>query len=481
MTILKITSNLKENIQNITSVLKVKESFDIIERILDVHDKKIYLYFVDGFVKDENLEFLIRSLLFMTKESFSKFETSNDFIQKMISSMEVSEEDDVSKLSTSVLSGQTAMIVEGFPTAILLDLRTYPARGPQEPEKEQVLRGSRDGFVETIVFNTALVRRRIRDSRLVFQMFSIGEMTKTDVAIGYIDGVVDKKTLDIVTTQLKNIKVDALTVGDQTLVECIAGKNWFSPFPKIRYTERPDVASAHVMEGKIVLFVDNSPSAMILPTSFFDFIEDIDDYYFPLITGNYLRLIRNLILIFTVFITPLYIYIVQNPGVLPESLKFLLPSDTYPVPLVLQFILLELSVDGLKLASLNTPSSLGMSLSVIGALILGEYAVNSGWFISEAILYMAIVALASFTQPSIEMGFAVKFLRILILILTGLFNLWGFGIGLILSLVLLASTKTLTGEPYLYPLFPFNWNALKNLIFRTSVSSKQKINKKNVV
>ncbi|MGL4730428.1 MAG: spore germination protein [Clostridium sp.] len=478
---MKITSNFNENIKNITSVLKVKESFDIIERVLDVHNKKIHLYFIDGFVKDESLEFLIRSLFFMTNDIFYELKSPKALIEKAVSTIEVGEEDDINKLATSVLSGQTAMIVEGFSKAILLDLRTYPARGPQEPEKEQVLRGSRDGFVETIVFNTALVRRRIRDSRLIFKMYSIGKITKTDVAIGYIDGVVDKKALDIITKQLESIEVDALTVGDQTLVECITKKHWKSPFPRIRYTERPDVVSAHVMEGKIVLFVDNSPSAMILPTAFFDFTQDIDDFYFPILTGNYLRIVRNFILFFTVFITPLYIALVRHPGLLPESLKFLLPQDEFAVPLVLQFILLEVSIDGLKLASLNTPSSLGMSLSVIGALILGEYAVNSGWFISEAILYMAIVSLASFTQPSIEMGFAIKFLRLIILVLTGLFDFWGFGIGVVLSILIVASTKTLTGEPYLYPLIPLKWSALKNLLFRTSVQSKQTAKKKNVV
>ena len=186
-----------------------------------------------------------------------------------------------------------------------------------------------------------------------------------------------------------------------------------------------------------------------------------------------MRIIRNFIFIAQIFISPCYLLLVKYQNLIPTSLKFLLPSTSYTVPLILQFLLLEIAIDGLKLASLNTPSSLGMSLSVIGALLLGEYTVNTGWLIPETILYMAIVALASFTQPSIELSYAIKFLRIMILILTGLFDIWGFIIGIILSIIIMASTKTLTGESYLYPLIPFDGAALRKLLFRSKIKSNK--------
>lgn len=469
---IKITNNFNENLTNIRTILMVNKSFDIIERVVKIYDKEAHLFFIDGLVKDD-LQYLIRSLYFVNSNDKNKIDTPTNLIQKVLPAIEIGEEDDVNNLISAVLCGQTAMIVDGFNKAIIMDFRTYPARGPQEPDKEKALRGARDGFVETIVFNTALIRRRIRDPKLIFEMTSIGSVSKTDVAIGYIKDEVDEKALDLIKEELKKINLKALTVGEQSLIEGMTSKSWLNPFPKVRYTERPDVASAHILEGKIVLLVDNNPSAIMIPTCIFDFLQDVNDYYFPVLTGNYLRIIRNLTVLATLLLTPLYLLIVEYSWILPNKLLFLLPKEPNSIPLALQFLILEFAVDGLKLASLNTPSSLGSSLSIIGGLILGEYTVKTGWLIPETILYMAIVALSGFAQPSIELTYAVKFQRIILLILTGMFNIWGFVIGVIINILILGSTKTLTGTSYLYPLIPFNGNDLKHLLFRTKIKNKQ--------
>ncbi|MGL4345041.1 MAG: spore germination protein, partial [Cellulosilyticaceae bacterium] len=389
------------------------------------------------------------------------------------------EETDLDAILTAILSGQTAMLFDGASAAVILDMRTYPVRGVGEPEQEKTLRGARDGFVETIVFNTALVRRRIRDPHLVFEMTQIGKISKTDVAIGYMSDRVDKKALKKIKETLKTLNVDALTVGDQSLIEAIHSESWINPFPKVRYTERPDIAAAQVAEGKVIIIIDNTPSVMILPTSILDFMQDVDDYYMPILTGNYLRLVRNLISIANLFLTPVYVLLIQNQHWVPDWLEFILPQQNINVPLFIQFLVLEIAIDGLKIASLNTPSSLGMSLSVIGGLVLGEYAVKTGWLIPHTILYMAIVALSSFTQPSIELSYGIKFLRIILLLFTGLFNGWGFVTALVIDVIVVSSTKSFTGDPYLYPLIPFNWSALKHLIFRTKLSDKQHVGSKH--
>lgn len=471
---LNITSNYKKTIKEIQSILQLKESFDIIERIIKIGSKTTYMYYIDGFTKDDLLQRIMTSFFNISKEDMDSLPTSKDFIESKVPYVEVAEEDNIDNLIKLVLSGQVAMIIEGYSSAIMLDSRTYPARSPEEPEKEKVLRGARDGFVETIVFNTALIRRRIRDPRLIFEMLSVGELSKTDVTIGYLKGCEDAKALKIIKEKINSLKVKSLSMSDQSLVEAITGGSLINPFPKVRYTERPDVAAAHILDGKIILIVDNSPSAIILPTSFFDFLQDVDDYYLPVITGNFLRLTRNLIFLTTFLITPLYLLIVQNSSIIPETLLFLIPSEPYALSLLWQFILLELAIDGLKLASLNTPNSLGMSLSVIGGLVLGEFAVKTGYFIPQSILYMALVALGSFSQPSIEMGYAVKFMRIMLLILVSLFNITGFFLGLLLTLLFIGFNKTLTGAPYLYPLIPFNWKVLRDLIFRTKLRSNSK-------
>ncbi|MDR5588375.1 spore germination protein [Clostridium aquiflavi] len=466
---MKITSGFDNNISLIKSKLKVKESFDIIQRNIIIGNKKTTMFYIDGFTKDDVMERIMNGFFTIKPEVMNSYKTPSEFIDNAIPYIEVSEEVDLDKIIDAVLCGQTSMFIDGYDKCIILDMRTYPVRGLAEPEKEKTLRGARDGFVETIVFNTALIRRRIRDSRLIFDMHTIGKISKTDVCIAYMDGIVDKRSLDIVLEKIKKINVDTLTLGDQSLVETLSNRNYLNPFPKVRYTERPDVASSHLTEGNIIILVDNSPTAMILPTSIFDFLQDVDDYYFPIFTGNYLRIIRNIITISTIVLTPLYLLFINGNITLPAEFNFLFPKDSYSIPIFWQFLILEVAIDGLKLASLNTPNSLGMSLSVIGGLILGEYTVTTGWFIPQSILYMSIVALASFEQSSIELGYALKFMRVLLLILSAILGYWGFIVGLLLIVFIMYSTKTITNDRYFYPLVPFNWSKLKNLLFRTRI------------
>ena len=264
---------------------------------------------------------------------------------------------------------------------------------------------------------------------------------------------------------------DALTVTDQSLLEHLQESfgiaSSLNPFPRVRYTQRPDVAAAHLEEGKVVLITDNSPTAMMIPVSVFEFFQDTDDYYFPQLTGNYFRFLRILNFLLILFLTPIYVMMVEYDWFTPDILRFFVPEDDYVISIFWQFMLLELAIDALKLASLNTPTSLGMSLSVIGALILGEFSISSGWFIPQTILCMAVVALASFTQPSIELSYAMKFCRVLMLIGAQLLGLGGILAAAAVSLLVMATTKTLSGTSYLYPLFPFDAGVLKRLIFRT--------------
>ena len=459
--------------------LKVGRSFDVLERIFTVHETTFYLYFLDGFAKDTNLEYVRRDMSNADQALYTHLTSATELAEKAISSIEVSVENNMEHLVTAILSGQTVLLGPHLSDALIIDLRTYPARGTEEPTKEKVLRGSHDGFIETLVCNTALIRRRIRDPHLVFEMNSIGSISKTDVVIGYMDDRVDKKTLFKIKEALKKLDISALTMGDQSLVEAIHSYSSFNPFPKARYTERPDVTAAHIMEGKVVILVDNTPTALILPTNIFDFMQSVDDYYMPVITGNYLRMIRYLVFITNLLISPLFVLITDNPQwVSGSGLEFLLPIEPYAIPIFLQFIILEIALDGLNLAALNTPNSLGTSLSIIGGLVLSDFAINTGWFIPHTILYMAVIALSSFTQTSIELTYAFKFSRLLLLVLTGLGATPGFIIGLLIIFVIVWRTKTFTGQPYLYPLIPFNGKALWHLLFRTRIDTNQPVGKK---
>ena len=216
----------------------------------------------------------------------------------------------------------------------------------------------------------------------------------------------------------------------------------------------------------MILLVDNSPSAMILPTTIFDVVEEADDYYFPPVTGTYLRMTRFLISLLTYLMTPTFLLLMNHPQWIPEGFSFIMLQEPPNIPLVWQFLILELAIDGLRLAAVNTPNMLSTPLSVMAALVLGEFSVNSGWFSSEVMLYMAFVAIANYTQANYELGYALKFMRIITLVLTAIFGIWGYGAGLLVAALCMCCNKTLSHRSYLYPLFPLNLIKLRNRLVR---------------
>ena len=459
-------TSLEENKEILDSILPVNKSSDLLVRSFYFGGRKSMLYYLDGFLNDVVMERMVSKLFAITPEQIEKTKDLQDFVDHFITYTEVDVYQETDETIVQLLAGKSVFIVDGLAGAIVLDLRDYPARNTNEPEKERVMRGSRDGFVETIIWNTALIRRRIRDPKLVVEMLRVGDRSGTDVALVYIEDKVKPEELAIIRNKINGIKVESLTLNMESLAECLIRRRWYNPFPKVRYTERPDSATAAILEGNIIVLVDNAPAAMMLPTSILDFMQEPNDYYFPPLVGTYIRLVRNLVFLVTLVLTPLWVLALEILYRLPPALGFLGLSEPANVPVILQLLMLEGAVDVLRLASVNTPNMLGNSLSIIGALLLGDFAVKSGWMVPDTILYMSFVAIASFTQPSIELGYALKFMRIVLLLLTYFFDLWGFIGGLLLIVVLIASNKTVTGKGYLYPLIPFNWQALKSHLYR---------------
>lgn len=455
--------SFEENKKCMDELLHVDGSFDIVSREVLIGDKNAVFYFVDGFCKDELMQKLLQFIMGLKPEELPH--TANE-LNRLMPYVEVDVTKDFSEVAQNVLSGVFAVIIEGFDDCILIDSRTYPARGVSEPEKDKVLRGSKDGFVETVVFNTALIRRRIRSTDLRMEMLNAGKSSKTDIVLCYMDSRVDKEFLNKIRTRINEIKVDALTLNQESLAECLYTSRWYNPFPKFKYTERPDTAAAQILEGNIIILVDNSPSAMILPISVVDMIQEADDFYFPPITGSYLRISRFLILILTYFITPTFLLLMQNPDWIPPSFDFIVVKEDINVPLIWQFLILELAIDGLRLAAVNTPNMLSTPLSVMAALILGEFSVKSGWFNSEVMLYMAFVAIANYTHPSYELGYAIKFFRLINLVLTAIFQFWGYIAGIVLFFAAIVTNKMVSGQSYLFPLIPFNLKKLSSVLFR---------------
>lgn len=443
----KVMSSLEQNIAFMNQILPVEKSFDLIRREIVIGGKKSAFYFVDGFTKDDTMQKLMTSI--MGINPYDMPDNATAFSQQCIPYVEVDILGDFDTVLKNVLSGVSCFFVEGYEACIAVDCRTYPARSVEEPDKDKSLRGSRDGFVETVVLNTALMRRRIRDPHLVMEMLDIGSSSRSDVVVSYMSDRVDQELLQNVMGRLKSIRVGDLRMNQQSLAEELFKRKWFNPFPKFKFTERPDTAAACLLEGKVVILVDNSPSAMILPTSIFDMIEEANDYYFPTVTNVYLKVTRTLITIATVFATPLFLLFMMNPQWLPKAFEFVLIRDVQNIPLIYQLLILELSIDGLRLAAMNTPSMLSTPLSVIAGIVMGEFAVKSGWFNSEVMLYMAFVAVSNYTQPNFELGYALKFMRLILLILTAILNWVGFVIGSFICILSIAFNKTLSGRSYL--------------------------------
>ena len=470
----KFSSGYNENLVSVNEILRIGESFDIIIKRISIAGRKATIYCIDGFIKDEMFEKMLEYLTKLTEAEMKNITTADEFTDSYITYIEASAEADIDKFISFILSGACGMLVEGFSKGIIIDCRTYPARTVQEPESDKVLRGSHEGFVETVIFNTALIRRKIRNTNLTLKSYQIGRESKTDVIICYLEDAVDRRQLKILKDKLESIDVKSLVMTQESLKECLIPGQFWNPFPRVRYTERPDAAAACIYDGNIIILTDGSPSAMIIPTGIFDFVQDINDYYFPPLIGSFLRIIRTAVFTLSMLLIPIWYLITEYHMNLPDFLKFMLIEEPNTVPIIAQLLIVEFVVDTLRLASLNTPSALSNSFSVVGALVLGEFAVRSGWFVSEVVLFMAFVSISNFTQPSFELGYAIKIFRTIILILCGLFKIWGFIAGILIVIIVAATTKTIDGYTYLYPIIPFNKGALRSLLVRRQIKCNYK-------
>ena len=461
----KISNDYRENVRVLDGLLGVGRSCDMVSRDYLIGGRRARLWVVDGFGSDSILERMGAFWLTLKPENVVGLTEMQDFLDRYITFSESNVTFDISDAVTSVFLGKSLLAVEG-----LMDAKGYPSRSVHEPPDGKVLRGSHDGFVEAVVPNMALLRRRIRDPHLTMEGHKVGSRTHNDAVLCYLDDKVDQDLLRKLRGKLLGLDVRSLTMAQESLAEAIRPKQWYNPFPKVRYTERPDAAAASIMEGSIVLMVDNSPSVMILPTGFFDFTQESNDYYFPPLVGTYLRVLRVTVFLLSLFITPAWYLMVSEPNRLPGWLNFLSSPEPVSLSLLSQLLVVEFLIDVLKLASLNTPDSLSNSFSMLGALVLGDFAVQAGWLGPEVLVYMAFVSVAGFAQPSYELGYAFKLLRVALLLVTAAFDVWGFCLGVVGIFVLLCTTKPLVGKGYLYPLVPFNGKALLRLLVREPIS-----------
>lgn len=470
-----VEKNIDETQKILEDKLGFGKSFDVGQREIVVMERRIQLYYITGLVDSELVVDLMTQLLLLNSLPHPNDDVFQTIHNRLVH-QQVTVTDKVNDICTSVLSGLVAIIVDKETQAFVVDVRSYPGRGPSEPDTEKTVRGSRDGYTENIIVNTALTRRRIRTGKLRNIILKVGDQSKTDVVLMYIEDIADQSMVDEVKHRIEQVKVDGLTMTDKELEEFITGQV-YNPYPLVRYTERPDVVAAHLYQGMIAIIVDTSPSVMIGPVTLFDHLTSVEEYRQTPAVGTFLRLIRYAGIIVSVFLMPTWLLFVLHPEYLPDFLNFIGPQEEGNIPIVLQVISGEIGMEFLRLASIHTPTAISSALGIVSAILIGQVAVDVGLFGPEILFYVAVGALGSFVTPSYELGLANKMFKLFIIVGTALLGLWGYIGTIVVGLIFLATMKSF-GKPYLYPLIPFNFKALLKSVIRYPIPYRYNTHKR---
>ncbi|MFC4808433.1 spore germination protein [Paenibacillus sp. GCM10023250] len=466
-----IPASLEGFKQKLEEEVGYKTSFDIVLREMTFGDRRVAFFFFNGFAKDTILTEVLKRLTYLQAEDY-RAASFHDFFRLYVPAIQVVEEQDWDNMMTNVLSGGTAMFVEGDDKVLLIDAKAFPARNPEEPTLERVVRGARDGFVETMLVNVTLVRRRLRDKQLRYEVLRVGERTQTDICIAYIDDIVDKEMLESMKDKIKQVKVDGLPLADKQLEEATVQRGW-NPFPLVRYSERPDTVAVHLMEGNIAIFVDTTPSVMILPTTFFDLLQHAEENRQTPFIGTYLRWVRFIGVVASLFLLPLWFLFTLRPELKPPGLAFIGAQQAGHLPMVAQFILAEVGVDLMRMAAIHTPTPLATAMSLIAAILIGDIAVKTGLFVNEVVLYMAISAIGMFATPSYELGLANRIIRLVLIITVALFEVPGFVVATTFFFVMLCMQRSFN-RPYMWPFVPFDAKGMLGILLRVPVLQNRK-------
>lgn len=458
-----IPSKIEDILIRLEAEIGYKKSFDVSVREMTIGNTRIAMLCVSGLVNSGIMLEILKRLTFLEAKDLG-YDALHSFFTYYVPSAQVRKEEDWNLMIASVLGGECALFIDNQPIALLIEVRNFPARGLAEPSLEKVVRGSRDGFIETLMVNISLVRRRLKDPMLRYELLRVGTRTKTDVCIAYIDDLVDKTLLASIKEKIEAVRIDGLPLADKQLEEVTINRAW-NPFPLVRYSERPDTVASHLLEGAVAVFVDTSPSVMTMPTTYADLMQHAEENRQTPFVGTYLRWVRFIGILMSLMLLPLWLLFVLHPEYRPDFLAFVGPKETGEIPIVIQFIIAEIGVDLLRMASVHTPTSLATAMSLVAAILIGDIAVQTGLFVNEVILYMAIAAVGMFATPSYELGLANRLIRLLLIVTVSIFGLTGLVVPVTIIIVALAMERSVN-RPYLWPFIPFDLKSVINILIR---------------
>lgn len=464
----KIRKEINKDIDDNISYLKelFKDTTDIIFREFYIGDIKAFLMYIDGMADKILLnDYVLESLMIQSKD-VENLDNIEDIKNNILTVTDLTEIKEFNKGVNSMLSGDTLMLVDGCTEGYVIATRFWPARGISEPSSETVVKGSRDGFSETIRFNTALIRRRIRDTRLKLVSKSLGERSKTDVVVTYIDDIVNQDVLNKLNKRIDKIDIDS--VLDSGYVEQFIEDSKWSPFPTTKTTQRPDVVASALYEGKIAILVDNSPFVIIVPTTLPSLFQSPDDYYQRWIYSSVVRVIRLLSIIISLTLPALYVAVTSyHVAIIPTKLAYFIASsrEGVPFPAYMEAIIMDVSLALLMESIVRLPKPIGATIGIVGGLIIGQAAVSAGIVSPIMIIIVSLTAITSFTAPNYEVSSAFRLIRFLLIIASAFLGLYGIMIGLIILLIHLIRLKSF-GIPYLAPAVNSSTEDFKDMFIR---------------
>lgn len=474
-----IYSDLKKNESFLKQVFK--DANDVIFRSMNIgKNKKIkfLLVYVDGMTtKDAISEYAIQSMLATVNleelEKSPEQELQNAILKTNISITEVETIHSLQECVDKMLVGETILFIDTCTTAIMLSSRGWPTRGIEEPAAETLIRGARDGFVETMKVNTTLIRRRIRDPRLKIKYMQVGSRSRTDVALIYIEDIVNKTVLNTVEKRLSNIEIEAIL--ESSYIEEMIEDDNLSPFPQVENTERPDAAASALLEGRVVIAVDNTPSVLMAPATFISFMQSSEDYYERWMLSCFIRFIRYIALPIVVLLPALYVAVTQfHPNMLPTQLALYVAATraNVPFPPYLEALIMELVMELVREASLRITTPVGSTIGLVSGLVIGTATVEAGLITPIAVIIVALTSLASFAIPSYNFSTALRLIRFGFIILASIFGLFGISAGICVLTIHLCTLKSF-GVPYLTPLTHFveRKSDLKDTLIRPKINN----------
>ncbi|WDL97923.1 spore germination protein [Alicyclobacillus sp. ALC3] len=445
--------------------------------VIQVRKSKIScgLVYLDGASSKSDLNDILRALMIGMDTSIqSKDSVVNIVVSQCIPYADVAIKDTAVGAANWLLSGNSVLFLDGVASAIGLSTQAFKERSVEQPQTEQVIQGSREGFIESIGTNVSLLRKRMRSSNLHIELIQLGEETATNVVYCYMKGIVNPDLVDEVQRRLQGVKTDAI-YGAGYLEQFIED-NHYSPFPQIQNTERPDKAIAALLEGRVVIIVDGTPFSLIVPAVFSQFYQTTEDYDTRFLMASMIRVIRVVALLFSLIFPSLYVSLISfNPEMIPTKFAVAVAGGRagVPFPAIAEIFGLELIMEILREATIRLPQQIGGALSIVGVLVIGQAAVQAGFVSPITVVIVALTTIGSFATPAYNAAIALRMLRFPLMILAGMFGLYGVMAGLILITNHLNALESF-GVPYLSPVVPTSASGLKDTVVRMPVWSMKK-------